>query len=229
MRKGRRHLEPRAHRRHAGRHPHHARGHRRGRPDPGLPIRWSRSMPKPWRACAKGARTWRSTATARRRPPSCATPTGRTREDACAAEIARAVGIDGMGTFDADAAATTLMGDSHLRQPDDPGLRLAEGLDPAGARVADARHRAQRRGDREQQDGLRMGPPGSASARTELQKRVRPGQVIEFKKRETVEAIVARRVEFLTGYQNAAYADAVQAVRGQGAAGRVGHSARARR
>jgi indolepyruvate ferredoxin oxidoreductase len=41
----------------------------------------------------------------------------------------------------------------------------------------------------------------------ELQKRVRPGQVIEFKKRESVEAIVARRVEFLTGYQNAAYAD----------------------
>jgi len=41
----------------------------------------------------------------------------------------------------------------------------------------------------------------------ELQKRVRPGQVIEFKKRESVESLVARRVEFLTGYQNAAYAD----------------------
>jgi indolepyruvate ferredoxin oxidoreductase len=31
-------------------------------------------------------------------------------------------------------------------------------------------------------------------------------QVIEFKKRETLESIIARRVEFLTGYQNAAYA-----------------------
>ncbi len=41
----------------------------------------------------------------------------------------------------------------------------------------------------------------------ELQKRVRPGQVIEFKKRETVESLVARRVEFLTAYQNAAYAE----------------------
>jgi indolepyruvate ferredoxin oxidoreductase len=41
----------------------------------------------------------------------------------------------------------------------------------------------------------------------ELQKRLRPGQVIEFKKRETVESLVARRVEFLTGYQNAAYAE----------------------
>eukprot|EP01036_Dinobryon_divergens_P002350 gene2350-3092_t len=40
----------------------------------------------------------------------------------------------------------------------------------------------------------------------ELQKRVRPGQIIEFKKRESVESLVARRVEFLTGYQEAAYA-----------------------
>jgi len=32
-------------------------------------------------------------------------------------------------------------------------------------------------------------------------------QVIEFKKRETLDSIVARRVEFLTGYQNAAYAE----------------------
>jgi indolepyruvate ferredoxin oxidoreductase len=31
-------------------------------------------------------------------------------------------------------------------------------------------------------------------------------QVIQFKKRETVDSLVARRVEFLTGYQNAAYA-----------------------
>ena len=41
----------------------------------------------------------------------------------------------------------------------------------------------------------------------ELNKRIRPGQVIEFKKRESVESIVERRAEFLTGYQNAAYAE----------------------
>jgi indolepyruvate ferredoxin oxidoreductase len=34
-----------------------------------------------------------------------------------------------------------------------------------------------------------------------------PAQVIEFKKRETLESVVARRVEFLTAYQNRAYAD----------------------
>jgi indolepyruvate ferredoxin oxidoreductase len=44
-----------------------------------------------------------------------------------------------------------------------------------------------------------------------VQKLVSPGQVIEFKKRETVDALVARRVEFLTGYQNAAYAAQYQA------------------
>jgi indolepyruvate ferredoxin oxidoreductase len=44
-----------------------------------------------------------------------------------------------------------------------------------------------------------------------MQKRIQPGQVIEFKPRESVDTLVARRVEFLTGYQNAAYADQYQA------------------
>jgi len=35
--------------------------------------------------------------------------------------------------------------------------------------------------------------------------------VVEFKKRETLEAVIARRVEFLTGYQNAAYAKTYEA------------------
>jgi len=33
-----------------------------------------------------------------------------------------------------------------------------------------------------------------------------PAQVIEFRKRDTLESVVARRIEFLTAYQNAAYA-----------------------
>jgi indolepyruvate ferredoxin oxidoreductase len=51
----------------------------------------------------------------------------------------------------------------------------------------------------------------AAERPAELQKRVQPGQVIEFKRRETVETLVARRAEFLTGYQNAAYADQYKA------------------
>ncbi|MCW3005174.1 MAG: putative indolepyruvate ferredoxin oxidoreductase, alpha and beta subunit, partial [Conexibacter sp.] len=39
-----------------------------------------------------------------------------------------------------------------------------------------------------------------------VEKLLSPVQVIEFKKRETLEHIIGRRVEFLTAYQNAAYA-----------------------
>jgi indolepyruvate ferredoxin oxidoreductase len=44
-----------------------------------------------------------------------------------------------------------------------------------------------------------------------VQKLVTPGQVIEFKKRETIETLVKRRAEFLTAYQNAAYAEQYKA------------------
>jgi indolepyruvate ferredoxin oxidoreductase len=40
-----------------------------------------------------------------------------------------------------------------------------------------------------------------------VEKLLAPAQVIEFKKRETLESIIARRVEFLTDYQDWAYAD----------------------
>jgi indolepyruvate ferredoxin oxidoreductase len=40
-----------------------------------------------------------------------------------------------------------------------------------------------------------------------VEKLLAPAQVVEFKKRETLDAIVARRAEFLTAYQDEAYAD----------------------
>lgn len=43
-------------------------------------------------------------------------PTGRTRRTIARA-IARAVGAEALGTFDADAAATSLMGDSLYANP----------------------------------------------------------------------------------------------------------------
>jgi indolepyruvate ferredoxin oxidoreductase len=52
-----------------------------------------------------------------------------------------------------------------VRQPDAAGLRLAEGLGAAGARIAAARHGAEQRAGREQQDRLRVGPPGRARPR----------------------------------------------------------------
>ncbi|MBU2408463.1 MAG: indolepyruvate ferredoxin oxidoreductase family protein, partial [Gammaproteobacteria bacterium] len=113
--------------------------------------------------------------------------------------------VDGVGAFDADAAATSLMGDSIYVNPMILGYAWQKGwlplehaslmraielnavaVDNNKAAFEWGRQAAERPGD--------------------LQKRVRPGQVIEFKKRETVESLVARRVEFLTAYQNAAYA-----------------------
>jgi indolepyruvate ferredoxin oxidoreductase len=41
-----------------------------------------------------------------------------------------------------------------------------------------------------------------------VQSQMAPAQVIEFRKRESLDTLVARRVEFLTAYQNAAYARA---------------------
>jgi indolepyruvate ferredoxin oxidoreductase len=41
---------------------------------------------------------------------------------------------------------------------------------------------------------------------TSVEKLLAPAQVIEFKKRDTLETLIARRVEFLTAYQNAGYA-----------------------
>ena len=53
-------------------------------------------------------------------------------------------------------------------------------------------------------------------------------QVIEFVKKPSLDEMVAKRVEFLTGYQDAAYAAQLQGLRRQGARGRVGPGPRAR-
>ncbi|MCB2007923.1 MAG: indolepyruvate ferredoxin oxidoreductase family protein, partial [Rhodoferax sp.] len=52
--------------------------------------------------------------------------------DACAAEIAQAVGVDGVGTFNADAAATKLMGDSIYTNPMMLGYAWQKGWIPLG-------------------------------------------------------------------------------------------------
>jgi indolepyruvate ferredoxin oxidoreductase len=57
----------------------------------------------------------------------------------------------------------------------------------------------------------------AAHDRARVEALLSPGQIVEFKKRETVERLVARRVEFLTAYQDAAYAASVPGVRREGA------------
>lgn len=127
-------------------------------------------------------------------------------QDTCAAEIARAVGVDAVGAFDADAAATSLMGDSIYVNPMILGYAWQKGWIPLELAslmraielnaVAVDNNKAAFEWGRQ-----------AAQRPVELQKRVQPGQIIEFKKRESIDTLVARRVEFLTGYQNAAYAE----------------------
>ncbi|HET7836783.1 MAG TPA: indolepyruvate ferredoxin oxidoreductase family protein [Variovorax sp.] len=128
----------------------------------------------------------------------------------CANEIARVVGADAVGAFDADAAATALMGDSLYANPMLLGFAWQKGwipLDHASLMRAIELNAVAIDNNKQAFEWGRQ----AAERPAELQKRVQPGQVIEFKRRETVEALVARRAEFLTGYQNAAYADQYKA------------------
>jgi indolepyruvate ferredoxin oxidoreductase len=131
-------------------------------------------------------------------------------QEACAAEIAGAVGVEGVGAFDADAAATSLMGDSIYVNPMILGYAWQKGwipLEHASLMRAIELNAVAIENNKAAFEWGRQ-----AAQRPEaLQKRVSPGQVIEFKKRDTVESLVARRAEFLANYQNAAYAERYKA------------------
>lgn len=127
--------------------------------------------------------------------------------DACAAEVANAVGAEGVGSFDADTAATKLMGDSIYANPMLLGYAWQKGWVPLGLeamlRAIELNAVAVENNKAAFEWGRR-----AAHDRASVEKLVSPGQVIEFKKRETVESLVARRAEFLAAYQNEAYAQA---------------------
>ena len=125
--------------------------------------------------------------------------------EACAGEIAKAVGVEGLASFDADAASTKLMGDSIYTNPLMLGYAWQKGWVPLGREslmraielnaVAVDKNKAAFEWGRQ-----------AAHDPAAVQRLFEPAQVIEMRKRETLESIVARRVEFLTQYQDAAYA-----------------------
>ncbi|WPB56893.1 indolepyruvate ferredoxin oxidoreductase family protein [Xylophilus sp. GOD-11R] len=132
-------------------------------------------------------------------------------EQACGVELARLVGAEAVGAFDADGTATRLMGDSLYANPMLLGYAWQRGWIPLGhaslmraielnAVAVEANKTAFLWG---RQAAVR--PAAVASAAT-------PSQVIAFQPRENLASIVARRVAFLTDYQNAAYAARYRAV-----------------
>lgn len=125
--------------------------------------------------------------------------------DECTAEIAKAVGAEGLGTFDADTVAAQLMGDSIYTNPMLLGYAWQKGWVPLGL---ESLQRAI------ELNGVQVDANKAAFAwgrqaahdYSRIEALLRPAQVIEFKKRDTVESLVQRRVAFLTDYQDAGYA-----------------------
>ena len=125
--------------------------------------------------------------------------------EACLAEVAEAVGLGSVGAFDADGTATRLMGDSIYTNPIMLGYAWQKGWIPL-MRESILRAMELNAVAVEQNKAAFEWGRQAAHDWAMVQRHMAPAQVIELRKRETVETIVARRVEFLTGYQNAAYA-----------------------
>jgi indolepyruvate ferredoxin oxidoreductase len=126
--------------------------------------------------------------------------------DDCAAGIAEAVGAQAVGAFNADAVATRLMGDSIYINPMMLGYAWQKGWVPVGR---ESLMRAIELNAVAVENNKAAFAWGRRAAHDwpSVERLLAPAQVIEFKKRDTLESLVARRVEFLTAYQNAAYAE----------------------
>jgi len=129
---------------------------------------------------------------------------------ACMAEIMQTVGQGSVSSFDADAVATRLMGDSIYTNPLMLGYAWQKGWVPLERaslmRAMELNAVAVDQNKAAFEWGCQAAHRWDSVARL-----LSPGQVIEFKKRESLDHLIERRVEFLTGYQNAAYAERYRA------------------
>ena len=130
--------------------------------------------------------------------------------EACAAAIASAVGAQALASFNADAAATKLLGDSIYTNPMMLGFAWQKGWIPLRRasllRAIELNEVAVDNNKAAFEWGRRAAHDWAA-----VEKLLAPAQVLQFKKRETLDDLVARRVEFLTAYQDAAYAQRYRA------------------
>nr|WP_315488817.1 indolepyruvate ferredoxin oxidoreductase family protein [uncultured Rhodoferax sp.] len=125
----------------------------------------------------------------------------------CLVEITNAVGEEGVGAFDADAMATHFLGDSIYTNPIMLGYAWQKGWIPL--ELASLMRAIELNGVAIENNKTAFAWGRQAALDwPAVQKLLNPGQVISFTPRNTqsVDELVAKRVEFLTGYQNAAYA-----------------------
>jgi indolepyruvate ferredoxin oxidoreductase len=129
---------------------------------------------------------------------------------ACVSAVVQAVGLEGVGAFNADAAASQLMGDSIFTNPMMLGFAWQKGWIPLSKasliRAIELNAVAVESNKVAFEWGRRAAHDVAAFERL-----LNPGQVIEFTKRPPLDDMIAKRVEFLTDYQNAAYANGYKA------------------
>jgi indolepyruvate ferredoxin oxidoreductase len=131
--------------------------------------------------------------------------------DQCVAMITEAVGTDGVGVFNADAVATKLMGDSIFINPMILGYAWQKGWVPL---ALDSIMRAMELNNVAIEQNKIAFTWGRRAAHdwASVERLLTPAQVIAMpSKRDSVETLVARRMELLTAYQNAAYASEYKA------------------
>jgi indolepyruvate ferredoxin oxidoreductase len=126
--------------------------------------------------------------------------------DECVAAIVQAVGVEGVGTFDADRVATQVLGDSIFVNPMILGFAWQRGWVPLGH---EALMRAIELNDMavaQNKAAFEWGRHCAAHC-DKVQALLAPAQVVQFHKPDGVDALIDKRVAFLTDYQNAAYAN----------------------
>ncbi len=128
----------------------------------------------------------------------------------CAQSIVDIVGADAVGQFNADAAALKLMGDSLYTNPMMLGFAWQKGWIPLSLASL---MRAIELNDVAIDNNKLAFTWGRRAAIdwTSVQKHLSPAQVMEFKKRESLDDVISRRVAFLTDYQDSAYAQSYAA------------------
>jgi indolepyruvate ferredoxin oxidoreductase len=133
---------------------------------------------------------------------------------ACVDTLVQLLGERAVGRFDAETAATRLLGDSIYTNPMLLGYAWQKGWIPVGRAALLRAIELNGVQVEKNQQAFEWGRRAAHDPRAMAQLLARAegsAQVIQFKPRETVEALVARRVEFLTGYQSAAYAGEYEA------------------
>ncbi|MGP1628556.1 MAG: indolepyruvate ferredoxin oxidoreductase family protein [Giesbergeria sp.] len=129
---------------------------------------------------------------------------------ACESAILAAVGADLVGAFDAERVATQMLGDSIYTNPLLLGYAWQQGRVPLSHA---ALMRAMELNGVQVANNQAAFEWGRRCAHdlVAVQALLAPAQIIEFVKKPTLASLLVRRVEFLTDYQNAAYAADFQA------------------